>query len=66
MLSCMSDVELKEACRLFWIVKGHLNASPSTILSSYNGYFKRCWGNNECYVHEEGFEDAWNQFKLRI
>lgn len=49
----------KEACRIFWMVKGHLNAADHVILDCYDGYFKRIWYNNESYVHEEGFEEAW-------
>ena len=55
----MQEQELKEAYRLFWMVKGHLNAPQSTVLESYNGYFKRMWFNEESYVHMEGFEEAW-------
>lgn len=58
--------EFKEACRLFWIVKGHLNTSNQTILESYNGYFKRMWGNHEACYHEEGFESAWHQKLLTL
>ena len=57
----MADVSLKECCRLFWMVKGHLNTSEETIRSSYNGYFKRLWYNNEAYIKEEGFEEAWKE-----
>ena len=53
----MSNVELKEAARLFWIMKGHLT-DEDTMKESYNGYFRRLWGNNENFVHEEGFEEA--------
>ena len=49
---------IKEAYRLFWIVKGHLNCTPDTALSCYDGYFKRCWHNEEAWVHEEGFEEC--------
>jgi len=49
----------KEAYRLFWMVKGHLNASHETIMSSADGYFKRLWGNHEACYHEEGFEEAY-------
>ena len=41
------DPDIKEACRVFWLVKGHLKSTDATILSSYNGYFKRLWNNNE-------------------
>lgn len=54
-------MDRKEAYRLFWIVKGHLNAPEQTILDSYNGYFKRVWYNEEAYIHEEGFEEAWRK-----
>ena len=50
----------KEAYRLFWMVKGHLNASHQTIMESADGYFKRLWGNHEACYHEEGFEEAYN------
>ena len=56
--------DLKEAYRLFWMVKGHLNCSDNTALMSANGYFKRLWidGCNGAplYDYEEGFEEAWN------
>lgn len=58
----MADNELKEAARIFWIVKGHLT-DEATMLDSYNGYFKRLWGNHENCVHEEGFEEAWSRFE---
>ena len=50
----------KDAYRLFWMIKGHLNASEETILSTYDGYFKRVWYNEEAYIHTEGFEEAYN------
>ena len=50
----------KEAYRLFWMVKGHLNASHETIMESADGYFRRLWGNHEACYHEEGFEEAYN------
>ena len=58
----MTKVSLKEACRLFWMVKGHLNTSEETIRSSYDGYFKRLWHNEEGYIKEEGFEEAYKSF----
>ena len=57
----MEDEE-KEAYRLFWLVKGHLNTSSETIKSSYNSYFKRLWNNNERAVYgTEGFEEAYKE-----
>tara|TARA_B100001113_G_C21023502_1_gene584607 strand:+ start:128 stop:271 length:144 start_codon:yes stop_codon:yes gene_type:complete len=43
------------------MTKGHLNASDETIRSCYDGYFKRLWYNNEAYIKEEGFEEAYNK-----
>ncbi len=53
--------DFKEACRLFWMVKGHLGASDDTILSSADSYFRRLWGNCENYYKEEGFEEAYQK-----
>ena len=47
---------------MFWIVKGHLT-DENTMRQSYNGYFKRMWGNHETVVHEEGFDEAWAEYK---
>jgi len=44
------------------MVKGHLNTSEETIRSSYDGYFKRLWHNEEGYTKEEGFEEAYKSF----
>tara|TARA_B100000497_G_scaffold99004_1_gene111808 strand:- start:121 stop:342 length:222 start_codon:yes stop_codon:yes gene_type:complete len=58
-------IDLKEAYRLFWIVKGHIAESDQTALDSYDGYFKRIWidGSNGAPLsdYEEGFEIAWNK-----
>lgn len=58
-----SESEIKEAYRLFWMIKGHFNTDEETILACADGYFKRLWCNNEAYLHEEGFEEAWKNFK---
>jgi hypothetical protein len=56
------DPDYKECCRLFWLVKGHLNTSSETLKSSYNSYFKRLWNNNERAVYgTEGFEEAYKE-----
>jgi hypothetical protein len=60
----MTQTERKEANRYYWIVKGHLipDAWPEKdILSVYNSYFERIWGNHENVVHEDGFEEAWRK-----
>jgi len=55
--------DLKEEYRIFYMVKGHLDASPQTVVSSYNGYFKRLWydGANGAplYDYSDQFEQAW-------
>jgi hypothetical protein len=55
--------DLKEYYRVFYMVKGHLNASPETVIDSYNGYTRRLWvdGSNGAplYLYEEQFELAW-------
>lgn len=62
-----TEDELKEAYRLFFLVKGHLNCSPQTALASADGYFKRLWydGANGApiYEYEEQFEEQWNLLK---
>jgi hypothetical protein len=60
---CSPEVR-KEANRYFWIIKGHLipQQEPDHIVESYyDNYFKRLWGNNELYLHEDGFEEAYEQ-----
>lgn len=58
----MTFRELKEANRLFWIVKGHLipdSWDEQSIRSMERSYFERLWGNNESCYHEVGFEEEW-------
>ena len=50
----------RELHRIFWLVKGHIG-DDETVLESYNGYFKRLWGNHEVCYREEGFEEAYNE-----
>ena len=56
--------------RLFYLVKGHIDCSPNTALSSANGYFKRLWyaGSNGAplYEKEEEFEIEWEKKKEDI
>ena len=60
LLSC-SFTDVKDKYRVFYMVKGHINTSHATIVQSYDGYFKRLWNNNESYIHEQGFAEAWQQ-----
>ena len=59
----MTAEEHKEAYRLFWLVKGHLNTTEETVMSSQNSYFKRLWvaGSNGAPIgdYQEGFEEAY-------
>jgi hypothetical protein len=57
----MYEVDFKEMCRLFWMVKGHLDSPDEVIRQCYPGYFKRMWYNYEDYVHTEGFEESWKK-----
>ena len=56
--------DLKEEYRLFYMVKGHLDASPETVMQSAEGYFKRLWydGANGAplYYYAEQFEKEWS------
>lgn len=59
------QVSRKEAYRLFWLVKGHIDTTDTTAFASANGYFKRLWiaGSNGAplSLYEEGFEEAWQE-----
>jgi isopenicillin N synthase-like dioxygenase len=60
----LSDYQIKEANRYYWIVKGQLipdTWSVADVSRIYDSYFVRIWGNNENYVHEDGFKHAWNK-----
>lgn len=62
----MTEEQIKEANRYYWIIKGQLIPeawSEDQIQAILNSYFKRIWGNHEAIVHEEGFEKAWQQRK---
>jgi len=66
----MSPPDHKEACRLFWIVKGHLNTSSETIESCYDSYFRRMWCNLQGESVEyngtlDGFEEAYIEYLNR-
>ena len=61
---------LKEAARLFWLTKGHLNTTEETLRSTHDSYFKRLWiaGSNGAplYDYEEGFEEAWIEYQNNV
>jgi|TARA_B110000495_G_scaffold113831_1_gene98581 hypothetical protein len=56
-----SKAHLKECYRLLWIVKGHINWPEEDALAMYNSYFKRVWYNEESYIAQEGFAEAWEE-----
>ena len=62
----MSDITTKEAYRIFYLVKGHLGVTEETARACYDGYFKRCWYNQEAWPREDAFEDAWQNQKNKI
>jgi len=55
----MREIDTKEAYRIFYLIKGHLNVTEDTARACYDGYFKRCWYSQESWVQEERFEEAW-------
>ena len=50
-------------CEIFWKTKGHLGVSSNTIISAYDGYFRRLWDNVEAGYPDRlnGFEEAWQK-----
>ena len=64
----MNDNIRKDAAKLFFMVKGHIpewfHMCPTTELHRIREqYMQRLWGNEEAYLHEEGFEEAWKKFE---
>jgi len=61
----MTYFQLKEANRYYWLVKGMLipeSWKEEDILSTYESYLRRLWGNHERAAYGElGFEAAWAQ-----
>ena len=40
----MEEPSTKEAYRIFYLTKGHLECTPKVAKECYAGYFKRLWG----------------------
>jgi len=57
----MVQVKIKEAYRIFFLVKGHLDCNEKTALDCYNSYFKRLWYNQEAWIREEKFEKEYKK-----
>jgi len=54
----------KEANRFNWMIKGKLIdpiETDASVEKIHDSYFKRLWNNNESYIHEAGFELAWEE-----
>ena len=65
MLKRIDAYDLKEEYKIFYMVKGHLDATPQTVINSADGYFKRLWADGcngaPLYLYEEQFERAWEE-----
>tara|TARA_R110002096_G_scaffold333586_1_gene527546 strand:- start:122 stop:328 length:207 start_codon:yes stop_codon:yes gene_type:complete len=58
----MDIKDIKEANRLFWMVKGMLipdHFDEKDIKWVLDSYTRRVWYNHE--VNDEGFDDAWRE-----
>ena len=57
-------INLKEANRIFYAVKGHLipdEYSQYDIDKMYESYTKRLWGNHEASIGDDDFEALWDR-----
>tara|TARA_E500000178_G_C16361973_1_gene462168 strand:+ start:24 stop:221 length:198 start_codon:yes stop_codon:yes gene_type:complete len=54
----------RDIAKMFYIVKGHIT-DKKTMEDSYDGYFKRMWGNHEICYHEDGFEEAYEAYQKK-
>lgn len=54
----------RDIAKMFYIVKGHIT-DKKTMEDSYDGYFKRMWGNHETCYHEDGFEEAYEAYQKK-
>lgn len=65
----MTRWQRREANRFFWIIKGHLipeSWSDKDVESTYYSYMKRVWHNEESYMHEIGFAQAWAEREAKM
>ncbi len=62
----MNNEKRKDAFRVFWLVKGHLNTSEQCIMDCYDSFFKRVWYMEEAYTKIDGFEEAYEKFYNNI
>ena len=54
------NVTRKEAFRVFFLVKGHIDVSEKTAYACYDSYFKRLWYSQEAWTREEAFEKTYS------
>lgn len=59
--------KLREAARLYWMVKGFIPewlvvSDEKELDSIIYLYTNRMWNNEEAYLHEEGFDEAWEKY----
>lgn len=56
-------MERKEAYRMYFLVKGHMNITDTQAFESANGYFTRLWRDGAdgapLYEYDDLFEIAW-------
>ena len=50
----------KEMHRVFWIVKGYIPTDENAA-ACYDSYFRRIWYDEESYIREDGFEEAYEK-----
>ena len=58
----MEEPSTKEAYRIFYLTKGHLEVTPQVAKDCYDSYFRRLWGTveNAAEIQEE-FEIEYNK-----
>ena len=63
------SVDLKEANKMHYRIKGHLIPAEwpdSDIIKMYDSYFARCWNNNEIVEYSDcKFEKVWREKQLK-
>ncbi len=59
-----SSIDFKFKARIFWMVKGYI-PDDKTVEDSFPGYLKRLWWNEEAYIREDGFEEAWQKRNVK-
>jgi len=62
----MTEKEKREAYLVIWMVKGHIPKNPiwsdDVLKVVKEQYTARLWGNEECYIYTDGFEEAYDAF----